>query len=131
MRLLRGTSILWLIGALCGSRLLAGTADTADLENRLETAVRNDALQKLNLELRSEDPLRAVAREHSLVLSTGVDIDSHEFLRQSLSAHGILDPFPYVFYGSAAGSELAELQSRGDVLTEKMDSGFYVFWRNG
>lgn len=91
-----------------------GASDDPDraAELRMETAVIAAIEAKYNLELRSEEPLRRAARDLNMVRATGLDVDPHEFLRQAFSTQGVLDPFPYVFYGTAPAAKLDEFVGR-------------------
>lgn len=86
--------------------------ERVDVERRLVGSVTNHARDVWRTRLFEDPALAAAAREHSEVLATGVRLDTHEFLRQSLSAHRVLDPFPYVFYGSGPEHALDEIQRR-------------------
>ncbi len=81
-------------------------------ERRLSTALLNHARDTWRTRLLDDVDLAASALEHAEVLATGARVDTHEFLRQSLSVHGVLDPFPYVFYGSGPPHGLDEIQRR-------------------
>lgn len=81
-------------------------------ERDLVRAVTNHARDEWRTRLLDDADLAAAARQHSEVLATGVQLDTHEFLRQSLSTHGVLDPFPYVFYGSGPAHALDEIERR-------------------
>ena len=101
-----------LVAALFAARLVAAGTAPSPAEARLENAVVDFVAQQVDTDLRPDAALRAVAREHSEVLAAGGGIASRDFLRQSESAHGLLDPFPYVFYGSAPGQGLEDLGAR-------------------
>lgn len=81
-------------------------------ERALEAGIVAFAHERFGIELRSEEPLRAAARELSLVRAAGLEVQPHEFLRQAESRHGVLDPFPYVFYGSAPAGREATIAER-------------------
>ncbi|MFQ5599183.1 MAG: CAP domain-containing protein [Candidatus Krumholzibacteriia bacterium] len=83
-----------------------------DAESHLRSAVTEFAEKAFEIRLRADPALASAAREHSEVLSTGARLDTHQFLRQSLSLHGVLDPFPYVFYGSGPAAGLDEIERR-------------------
>jgi uncharacterized protein YkwD len=88
----------------------AGNDREAVLEQRFETDVMLRVADAFGVELRVDAALRDVARELASMHAAHIDVDTHEFVRQSGSARGILDPFPYVFYGSAPAARLADLQ---------------------
>ena len=81
-------------------------------EIELQDAVRSWFHEQLGTTLSVDAALTQAAREHSEVLSTRALLDTHEFLRQALSRHGVLDPFPYVFHGYGPQGSLPEIQRR-------------------
>src|SRR5262245_8195958 len=91
-------ALVWVATSAAASPRLAPDSTT---ERELEAEIVAHALERWGLELRSEEPLRAAARELSLVRAAGLEVRPHEFLREAESRNGVLDPFPYVFYGSA------------------------------
>ena len=109
-----GRRLPWIIGlvAFLAALPAAGGEGPSRAEARLEAAAQEFAAARFGVELRTDPALRAVAREHALLAASGVVVDTQEFLRQAESAHGILDPYPYVFYGSAAASDVAEIERR-------------------
>src|SRR5262245_1067120 len=90
----------------------AGRYDDGSDEARLAAAVVADAREQVGMELQLDPDLSAVAREHSEVIATGTTQGMHEFLRECLSAHGVMDPFPYVFYGSGPPDRTEEIEQR-------------------
>ena len=102
--------------AVCAILLVATPMGAATVgtqqELQLATGVRAWFLERFGTTLHADEALTRAAREHSEVLSTGARLDTHEFLRQSLSRHGVLDPFPYVFHGYGPTSALGEIQRR-------------------
>ncbi len=84
-------------------------AAATPLETQLEAELIARAGERYGLDLRSDPALREAARELTVVRAAGADIDPHEFLRAAESAHGVLDPFPYVLLGEATPKRLATL----------------------
>lgn len=82
------------------------------LEADLESAVQDWFTQRFGTRLLGDEALTLAAREHSEVLSTGARLETHEFLRQALSRHGVLDPFPYVFHGQGPSAAVDEIRRR-------------------
>ncbi len=81
-------------------------------ESGLVASVRSQALARCGCGLQADAELTAAAREYSEIVATGAALDAHGVLRQSLSARGVLDPFPYVFYGSAPPQRMQEIETR-------------------
>lgn len=111
----------------------AAPRPATDIERLLEARLVSGA-ESLGVELRCEDPLREAARELAIVRAAGQEVEAHEFLRQAYSQRGVLDPFPYVVYGSVLrGGEmaiaaqlldhLAELSARERRLTTHVAAG--------
>ena len=102
--------------AACAILLVASPMGAApqglQKEAELEAAVRGWFQDRLGTVLRLDPALSVAAREHSEVLSTRARLETHEFLRQALSRHGVLDPFPYVFHGYGPVGSLPEIQRR-------------------
>jgi uncharacterized protein YkwD len=108
-----GRRVAWTVAAGVAFAAAAGMADDrreAELEQRFATDVALRAADAFGLELRSDPALAEVARELASMHANGVEIDTHEFVRQAGSARGVLDPFPYVFFGSSPATRLGELQ---------------------
>jgi len=103
--------ILVLVSALAGIAAPPG-ADVRGVEARLGELVRDRVSQRNGCRLQMDPELCAAAREWSELVAAGVVSDGHELLRSSLSARGILDPFPYVFYGSAPPERFDEIETR-------------------
>jgi uncharacterized protein YkwD len=82
------------------------------LEAELESAVREWFADRFGTTLLGDEALAQAAREHSEVLATGARLETHEFLRQAMSRHGVLDPFPYVFHGQGPEDALDEIERR-------------------
>ncbi len=100
--------LLALVPAVCRP----GLAEPRAAESRLAAVVHRYAMESCACRLQEDPDLAGAAREFGEILATGVVPDTHEFLRQSLSARGVMDPFPYVFYGSAPPERLGELVQR-------------------
>lgn len=81
-------------------------------ESRLRATLGLFASHAFPAGLKHDPALADAARQHSEVLATETRIDTHEFLRQALSQLGVLDPFPYVFYGSGPESRFEEIETR-------------------
>lgn len=104
--------------ALFGALAIAVAAGCAtpqerERETRLETEIVAAAAE-LGVELRPDAALRQAARELTEIRAAGADVDPHETLRQAESAHGVLDPFPYLLLGTASPAKLGTL--RDDLL---------------
>jgi uncharacterized protein YkwD len=102
------------VAALLLTPIAAGATrnDPGDAEDRLAAAVVAYARAHGGIELQVDPDLSAAAREHSEILATGTTQSTQEFLRQCLSAHGVMDPFPYVFYGSGPPERTEEIEQR-------------------
>ena len=98
------------LGIAC---VLPRAADTdASAEARLAVVVRDEILERCRCRLQADADLAAAAREYSEILAAGATPDAQEIVRQGLSERGVLDPFPYVFYGSAPPDRLPEIEMR-------------------
>jgi uncharacterized protein YkwD len=104
--------LLAVLAILVVATPMAATAPGHVLEADLESAVRDWFSQRFGTTLLGDEALTLAAREHSEVLATGARLDTHEFLRQALSRHGVLDPFPYVFHGQGPVHALGEIRRR-------------------
>ena len=85
---------------------------TRTAESGLVASVRSHAISRCGCALQGDPELNAAAREYSEIVASGAALDAHGVLRQSLSARGVLDPFPYVFYGSAPPERFGEVEER-------------------
>lgn len=102
--------------AWIGALAVAATAGCASpqehsRETQLETEIVASAAE-MGVELRPDPALRQAARELTEIRAAGVDVDPHETLRQAESAHGVLDPFPYLLTGTAAPAKLGLLRDQ-------------------
>ena len=98
----------------------AATDAMRQAESDLTASVRSQALARCGCGLQADAELTAAAREYSEIVATGAALDAHGVLRQSLSARGVLDPFPYVFYGSAPPERFGEIANRLRVQLERL-----------
>jgi uncharacterized protein YkwD len=111
MRLGRGILVLGLVlslGSGAGALLVTASDTERDLESLIVTAARDS----LHLELSCEGPLRDAARDLSLVRAAGAEVDAQEFLRRAQSARGVLDPYPYILYGTAPRGKETQIARR-------------------
>jgi uncharacterized protein YkwD len=96
--------------AIVAAAASAEDGRTAAFEQRFEADVARRAADAFGLELGVDAALRDVAREVASMHADGIEVDTHEFVRQAGSARGVLDPFPYVFFGTAPAARLSDLQ---------------------
>jgi uncharacterized protein YkwD len=102
-----------LVAALLPGVVRSGPdAGAEEAERVLTEAVVDWTRDHWRARMLGDPALANAAREHSEVLATGARLDTHEFLRQALSSHSVLDPFPYVFYGSGPRERLPEIESQ-------------------
>lgn len=89
-----------------------GSGEPDDSEAHVRAHMTSFSTVRFESNLSHDPALSDAARQHSEVLATQARVDTHEFLRQALSHAGVLDPFPYVFYGSGPASRLGEIEAR-------------------
>lgn len=101
----------------------AGAGNLRTPEDRLEAEVVAYARDRHGLELHTEESLRDVARQHSRALAHDLQIETQDFVRLALSASGLLDPFPYIYFGSTLDGGIGQLEHELRRILDELPAG--------